>query len=61
MEIMEQVDIFVLFLWEGWMPNALMDTMDFLYEDLKSPGSNTVWVRPPPALPFFIKCGENIE
>ena len=25
--------------------------MDVDYEDLKSPGSDTVWVRPPPALP----------
>ena len=25
--------------------------MDVDYEDLKSPGGNTVWVRPPPALP----------
>jgi len=29
----------------------IMDTVDVDYEDLKSPGGNTVWVRPPPALP----------
>ena len=28
-----------------------IETVDVDYEDLKSPGSNTVWVRPPPALP----------
>ena len=31
-----------------------METVDVDYEDLKSPGSNTVWVRPPPALPNIL-------
>jgi len=55
MEIMEQVDILALILWEGWIPTTLMDTIDSISEDLKSPGGNTVWVRSPPALPCLEK------
>lgn len=54
MEIMEQMDISALILWEGCIPYDLMDTEDSISEDLKSTGSDTVWVRLPPVLPNIL-------
>jgi hypothetical protein len=55
MEIIDLVDIYFLRLGIRKTPNDLMDKVDKASEDLKSPGGNTVWVRPPPAL-SYLRC-----
>ena len=51
MEIIDAVDKIVTIYGTAKTQCYHIETVDVDYEDLKSPGSNTVWVRPPPALP----------